>query len=103
MVYTRSHLNAARTLVSMNSDASTSSSSRRQDAKFWSIWNAWYDAFLCEVQDEGTKYPKQLQRFEATRRCADFCRKQQRCDTKTLISWLNRSGIGKQYITERSV
>ena len=94
MVYTRSSSNvttAAHALLALRS-----SSTKSNEAQFWTNWTNWYHTFVSEVQDEmrSGAYGKGFNRFaEAETRWSMFCAKKLRCDVEQVQSWLKHSDV----------
>lgn len=81
MAFTRSKtstMTAAQTLISMRY--------KSNEARIFTNWTNWYDAFVSEVQGEG--YSPAASKREATSRWVSFCAKTLRCDESDIRKWL---------------
>ena len=93
MVYTRSSSNVTTVAAAHALLALRSSSTKSNEAQFWTNWTNWYHTFVSEVQDE-MRSAKGFNRFaEAETRWATFCANKLRCDVEQVQSWLKHSDV----------
>jgi len=113
MVYTRSSVTAAQSLVSMRSTnltvtryhsnpsvlkgkATVTTARTRSgptNAQIWREWTNWWQPFVMEVRDEGI--PHNLRSIEVMRRWLSFTAKQLKCSEDILTDWFDNADAEK--------